>query len=382
MATTFNVFYLGVQAIIDPSEGNDIAENASALVGLTFGSVNDALANHIQTLSPGSVRFDGAEPDTFRYFGLIRVPGAGSSAEDRAVYNQNNNIRGETFKINNGADQVFDASATYFATITYVDGTSAQITAVLFQDTAGRTYLAPEISANSDQLALEAKAIRSLTLNQLEQNTYIGFNGIRQTGNYLTCYVTGTAILTPAGEKPIETLLLGDLVITKDHGPRPIRWIGKSTVKATGKLAPVRIAAGALGPNLPARDLLVSRQHRMLVASAICRRMFGADEILIPAIKLTALPGVDIIETGTDVTYVHLMTDTHDVIFAEGAPSETLLTGAMAIEALGPEHMQEIAAIFPDLADSDPVPARLIARGKKVDQMIARHQKNGVPLAA
>ncbi|MFN3663539.1 Hint domain-containing protein [Yoonia sp.] len=379
MATTFNVFYLGVHAIIDPIEGNQIAENASALVGLTVGDASNPLFNNLQTLSPGSVRFD--QPT-----GLFSFFLPGSSSQDRAVYNQDNNIRNETFRINNGADQVFDAGANYTATLTYTDGTTASISAVVFQDTAGRTYLGPPQAAGADLAALTAKPIRSITLNSVAQNGFVGLVGDRPDfftqDNILTCYVTGTAILTPTGEEPIETLAPGDLVITKDHGPRPIRWIGKSTVKAMGKLAPVRIAAGALGPNLPARDLLVSRQHRMLVASAICKRMFGADEILIPAIKLIALPGVDIVESSTDVTYVHLMTDTHDVIFAEGAPSETLLTGAMAIEALGPDHMEEIAAIFPDLADSEPVPARLIARGKKVDQMIARHQKNGVTLAA
>ena len=363
MATEFNVFYLGELRNMDPFEGDNTAEDARFLVGLSFGTRDNPLLNNIAEFTPGRLSFNtGSGPTN--------------------AYTQNNFLGNNTFKINGGIDQTFDSSATFFATITYVDGTSANITAVIFQDTAGKTYLAPEFSANTDQAALTAKPIQTLKLDRLELNTYNGMTANRQNGAFLTCYVTGTLIRTADGDRAIETLAIGDLVMTKDHGPRAIRWIGHSTVKGMGKLAPIRISAGALGPNIPARDLLVSRQHRMLVSSKICQRMFGSDDLLVPAIKLISLPGIEIAETDADVTYYHLLTDAHDVIFAEGAASETLLTGSVAVQALGPDYVAEIDAIFPGLSLMEPVPARPIARGKKVDQLIARHEKHQLPLAS
>ncbi|MCV6592331.1 MAG: Hint domain-containing protein [Silicimonas sp.] len=106
------------------------------------------------------------------------------------------------------------------------------------------------------------------------------------------CFVRGTRIMTPTGEVVIENLRAGDKVVTLD-GVRRIRWIGSSRKRPSGKMAPARIAAGALAPGVPERDLLVSRQHRMVVHSELARKLFGTAEVLVAAIRLTALPGVD-----------------------------------------------------------------------------------------
>lgn len=205
MPTTFNVLSLGVQPIIDPTEGNNVAENASALENMTFGSVTDPLWELSQSFSPGTGGFGG-----------------GTST----AYDQDNSLSNESFRLDGGPEQVFDASVVYNAVITYTDGTTANITAVVFQDTAGNTYLAPEFSANADQTALEAGPIRSLTLNSLVSNTFSGMTGSRQTSNFAVCFTAGTMIATPDGERAIETLKVGDLVETLDNGPQAIRWIG------------------------------------------------------------------------------------------------------------------------------------------------------------
>lgn len=360
MPTTFNVFQLGFLPAfdMDTTEGNNTAENAAALVGSTFGGPGDALLNSAAELTPGTGGFGG-----------------GTST----AYDQDNDPA-ENFRINGGANQVFDSAAIFNATITFIDGSTATVTAVIFQDTAGNTYFAPEFSANPDQAALQADAIQSLTLDSLSGNVFSGLSGNRQTWDFVTCYVAGTAVRTPAGDTAIEQLRVGDFVMTQDHGAQAIRWIGQSTVLAKGHLAPVRIAAGALGQNIPSRDLLVSRQHRMLVASRVCERMFGETEILVPAIKLTSLPGIHIEERDTSVTYYHLMTDAHEVIFAEDAPSETLLTGPNAMEALSSEALAELEAIFPDVLTQTPVPARQIHRNKRVETLLSRHQRNKIPV--
>jgi hypothetical protein len=358
MATSFTVFSLGQLADIDTTEGNTNAENASALVGLTFGGENDALLNSAQTFSPGRTGYTG-----------------GTST----AYDQDNSPA-ETFKINGGADQTFDSSVVYNATITYTDGTTAQITAVVFQDTNGNTYWAPEFSSNADQTAMEAAAIRSLTLDSLSGSSYSGMTGTRETWNYVTCYVRGTLILTDTGECPIENLQVGDLVMTRDHGLQPIRWVGYSTAVAQGKLAPVLIARGAMGGGMPKRDLYVSRQHRMVLQSKVAERIFGTAEILAPAIKLIAMPGIEVTARPTTVTYFHMMTDRHEIIFAEGSQSETLLTGPQARDAMGPEAVEELERLFPQVMAQVLAPALPIFRDSRLAKLFHRHLKNGKPL--
>nr|AIA91314.1 CAZy families GT4 protein [uncultured Gluconobacter sp.] len=99
--------------------------------------------------------------------------------------------------------------------------------------------------------------------------------------------------------KRIEDLRVGDLVLTKDDGPQPLRWISSRHVSAEmlaahPNMRPIRIRAGALGEGLPLRDLIVSPQHRMLVRSKVAERMFGEEEVLVAAKHLLELDGVDV----------------------------------------------------------------------------------------
>jgi len=146
----------------------------------------------------------------------------------------------------------------------------------------------------------------------------------------------------------------------------------------------VRIRAGALGQGLPERDLMVSPQHRMLVQSRIARRMFDQDEVLVAAKHLTGLDGVEIADDVTEVTYIHFLCDRHEVVFAEGAPSESLYTGAQALKSVSPEAREEIFTLFPELRDCAPealpTPARKLGKGRVCQNLIARHVKNEKPV--
>ncbi len=134
---------------------------------------------------------------------------------------------------------------------------------------------------------------------------------------------------------------------------------------------------------LPLEDLLVSRQHRILVRSKIAERMFGEKEVLIPAIKLVELDGIDVATDIEGVEYFHMLFDQHEIVISNGAKSESLFTGPEALKTVSPEARMEIASLFPELVceDFQPVSARLIPpQGKSMKQLVARHQKNAKPL--
>lgn len=206
---------------------------------------------------------------------------------------------------------------------------------------------------------------------------------------FLTCFAAGTQIRGPKGNRMIEALKVGDLVSTgpDDDSHAKIIWIGRSKLSAADlqrneKFRPVRIMAGALGNGLPTQDLLVSRQHRMLVSSKIVERMFGVSSVLVPAIKLINLPGVFIDETVDEIEYFHIMCAQHEIVFANDAPSESFLPGPLALRSMSPEAIEEIEALFPETAKSDfhITPAAQIPQAKRAHKLIARHVQNAKPI--
>ena len=135
------------------------------------------------------------------------------------------------------------------------------------------------------------------------------------------CFLIGTRILTPRGEVPVEELTIGDLVDTL-NGLRPVKWIGRRTFKKVASspwhksVAPIRVARFALHDRYPHRDLYLSPGHSLFV-----------DGVLIPVKhlvndRLVVRAEMDDREV---IEYFHIELETHEVIFAEGAPAETLL---------------------------------------------------------
>ncbi len=203
----------------------------------------------------------------------------------------------------------------------------------------------------------------------------------------LTCFVEGTLIATPNGSRKIESLQPGDLIDTSE-GPRPLRWKGMTPVDhaemlSNPKRRPIRIQAGALGGGLPHQDLLVSRQHRMLAANLVARRMTGADEVLIAAIALTEMPGIETCLPEEDITYYHLLFDRHAIVTANGAPSESLLLGPYSRNMLGAAALDDIARTIPGaLVPGAPTtcPARLVPPMKVQKSLARRLAKNKKPV--
>ena len=162
----------------------------------------------------------------------------------------------------------------------------------------------------------------------------------------IPCFTRGTSLRTPKGEVPIECLRIGDLVTTADHGDQPVRWIGSRKVAAIGKLAPVLIAANTLGNT---RRLLVSQQHRMLLSNWRSQLLFGEEEVLVAAKHLVNGHSIRVIQ-GSEVEYFHVLFDHHEIIFAEGAPSESFYPVGEGFQCLDAEAQDEISNLFPGLA--------------------------------
>jgi hypothetical protein len=215
--------------------------------------------------------------------------------------------------------------------------------------------------------------------------TYTSTTDITQGA--VPCLTIGTSIQTPDGPVKIEDLRRGMFVTTAQGASNLLRAIFSRTIQKpelvnNPKLYPVRVTAGALGKGLPKTDVLVSRQHRFLATSPIVRRMFDVPEVLIAAIKLTELPGIYVDTSVTSVTYFHLLFDAHEVIFAEGAPTESLFLGAEAIKTLPCALLAEIAAIFPTILDETSTMSSFctIPTGAEQKHCVARHAANHKPL--
>lgn len=223
------------------------------------------------------------------------------------------------------------------------------------------------------------------------------FDGRYQGGNYSTsspissfptinlgpiCFVAGTLIKTPNGPVPIENLCEGDLIVTADHGAVPLKSIHKRFYDAKAlaeqkNARPIRISQGALGGGLPERDVLVSPQHRVLLRSRIIERMYDTPEVLGPAAQLTQLAGIEQVFPDA-VTYVHLVFSSHQVVFAEGAPMESLLLGPQAHESLTKPEIDAICHKLGHDAQLPTLPARPLVKGGKLNTCLRRHVKNDV----
>ena len=132
------------------------------------------------------------------------------------------------------------------------------------------------------------------------------------------CFMAGTNIMAPCGEKKIEDLKPGDLVLTNDGQTMPVRWIGRQTVQrrfVDETRLPIRLKAGALGENAPIRDLLVSDMHALFI-----------DGVLIQAGAL--INGITVVrefEVPELFVYYHIELDEHLLVLAENVPAETFV---------------------------------------------------------
>lgn len=170
----------------------------------------------------------------------------------------------------------------------------------------------------------------------------------------IVCFTAGTRIMTDRGTVPVEELASGDLVLTRDNGLQPLRWIGQrrlspAELRARPELQPVRIGAGALGDARPDRSMMVSPQHRVLIEGAKAEIYFGEGEVLVPAKHLVGLAEVARALPAEGVTYVHILFDRHEIVQSDGIWTESFQPAERTLSALDEAARAEVLALFPEL---------------------------------
>ena len=179
------------------------------------------------------------------------------------------------------------------------------------------------------------------TVDDGNGETDVGYVTVSQA----PCFTAGTFIRTPNGEVPVEHLEVGDLVETLDNGPQPLRWIGRRIVPAEGKFAPIEIAENTFGQH---RTLRLSPLHRVMLQNAWAELLFGEEQVLVAARDLVNDTSVRQVSGGT-VEYVHLLFDTHQIVFSEHLPTESYLPGPQTNASFEPDIVDEICSLFPEI---------------------------------
>ncbi|CUH45451.1 Hint domain-containing protein [Ruegeria atlantica] len=170
----------------------------------------------------------------------------------------------------------------------------------------------------------------------------------------LVCFARGTMIATANGERPVESLRVGDHVLTDDGRNEEIRWIGSREVKkreleADPSLSPVRISAEAFGKNLPKNDLLVSQQHRIKLQDANADLLFGSGSVLVPAKGLVNGSNITFEKEIAEIEYFHIAFDEHEVLLTNGLPTESFHPGPTYLSSADVAAAEELFKIFPNL---------------------------------
>ena len=215
-----------------------------------------------------------------------------------------------TLSIASGATWTVDADSTFGTMFKTIAGFTSGDGILLSGDTVSHS----SASGGIEHVTLTGSEAMTLAF----AGTFAGGFTVTAGGILETvCFCRGTRILTPAGEVAIETLSIGDKVVTLGHGnARTINWIGKGKVLATrgrrGAATPVIVKKHALAPNVPHADLRVTKAHSLYF-----------DGVLIPVGFLVNHKTILWDDRAQEVEIYHIELDSHDVLIANGAPAET-----------------------------------------------------------
>ena len=328
------------------TDGTDIA-TFSEIEEIETGAGNDTVlgdsGNDVVTTNDGEdVVFGGAGNDTFdtgagddSLFGGTGSDSLSAGAGDDTITAS----EGDTVDGGSGNDTIVleDLGELSNGTIT-IDGGAGNETG---GDTLQIGSLGPLNQAVRDTFVDDGSGSFSGSIT-LDDGTILNFSEIEN----IICFTPETRIATANGLVAIKDLKIGDLVVTRDHGLQPVRWLESRAVPAVDRFAPVRIRPNVLAGQ--DRDLIVSPQHRVLFQGYRAELLFGESEVLVAAKHL--IDGMDVTQDEQEmVTYVHMMFDRHEIIYAEGAATESFHPGDIGINATSDAAREELFTIFPEL---------------------------------
>ena len=178
--------------------------------------------------------------------------------------------------------------------------------------------------------------------------------GARQAGGVI-CFTPDTRIATPEGTRLIQDLRQGDRILTKDNGAQSVMWSGRRRMSgarlyAMPHLRPIRFRAAALGNDRPDGDLLVSPQHRLLIKGHAARALFNVDEVLVAAEDLLNDHTILVDHALREVTYVHVMLERHNIVFANGLETESFHPSNTELDTIDPMERDVLLGLLPDIA--------------------------------
>lgn len=342
------MFYLGQFADMDTNEADYAVE-----------SPNDVLGTYAQP-SLINVAVHDADND-----GVIKDADAGRTQ-----------LESLDFDVGAGTQSsAIDSTITYNVRVTLGDNSTVDMIATAIQMQSGHVFLTDYGNFGD----LDNLNIKSIELLSLDDSDYSGFFANSSVDNSnVVCFGSGTRISTPSGGRAVETLRAGDQVLTADHGVQPLLGVISNPVPHHAKDQPVVITAGALGPGVPARDLRLSPQHRVLAVGPIVQRMFGATEVFVTA-KALLQAGIVVQQPARPTErYWHLICARHEIVFAEGCATETLLSGPQAVASLNKTPVgAQAAAQLSILCDEAARPTPQMARQT---QLVRRSVSNRKPL--
>ncbi|WP_299610193.1 Hint domain-containing protein [uncultured Tateyamaria sp.] len=305
--------------LVNGQDGNDSLDGGAGNDTLDGGVGNDQLDG-----GDGNDRLDGGSGDDTL---------TGGAGDDTFVQSQNGSTLVTDFDIGDAdGDGVYNDQLDV-SELQTPDGRSIHaFDVVVTDDGAGNARLTfPEG---------ETIVLQGVSPAQMSSAQQLNAAGI-------PCFTEGTRIATARGSVPVEALRRGDRVQTRDNGMRAIRWIGTRDVNqhelaANAMLRPIHIAPGTFGNTRPLR---LSAQHAIaLEASAGTARLVRAGH-------LARMRGgmVRVAQGVQQVTYYHLLLDSHDLIMAEGVACESFYPGPWGLLSLGPAATHDLIRMMPNL---------------------------------
>lgn len=166
-----------------------------------------------------------------------------------------------------------------------------------------------------------------------------GQDMVSMSSGGVICFTPGTMIETPDGLCAVEDLREGDQLQTRDSGAQDIQWIGARRMTgarlfAMPELRPIRIRAGAFDLEKPDQEFLVSPNHRMLIRGVMARDLFNTPEVLVAAKDLVNGSTVTRDTQVKQVTYIHLMLPSHQIVMANGVETESFHPASTALSTI------------------------------------------------